>query len=141
MTLLAAPPLAWAGFAYVGVFSMFLGFFAWYRGLALGGIAVVGQTQLLQPFLTLFASQAAVHQLAAVARRARRVVVPLDQQHREPAPRRRQRHRRAADASADDQQILAAHRRLPELKRPSGSKWAMAASIAARPAAPFSTPR
>ena len=54
--MLAAPPLAWAGFAYVGVFSMFLGFFAWYRGLALGGIAVVGQTQLLQPFLTLFAS-------------------------------------------------------------------------------------
>ncbi|MBK7792363.1 MAG: DMT family transporter [Betaproteobacteria bacterium] len=54
--MFAAPPLAWAGFAYVAVFSMFLGFFAWYRGLALGGIAVVGQTQLLQPFLTLFAS-------------------------------------------------------------------------------------
>jgi drug/metabolite transporter (DMT)-like permease len=54
--LLSASPLAWAGFAYVSVFSMFLGFFAWYRGLALGGIAVVGQTQLLQPFLTLFAS-------------------------------------------------------------------------------------
>jgi drug/metabolite transporter (DMT)-like permease len=54
--MLAAPLLAWAGFAYVSVFSMFLGFFAWYRGLALGGIAVVGQTQLLQPFLTLFAS-------------------------------------------------------------------------------------
>jgi drug/metabolite transporter (DMT)-like permease len=51
-----ASPAAWAGFAYVSVFSMFLGFFAWYRGLALGGIAVVGQTQLLQPFLTLFAS-------------------------------------------------------------------------------------
>ena len=52
----SATPGAWAGFAYVSVFSMFLGFFAWYRGLALGGIAVVGQTQLLQPFLTLFAS-------------------------------------------------------------------------------------
>ncbi len=54
----AAPPTAsaWAGFAYVAAISMFLGFFAWYRGLALGGIAVVGQTQLLQPFLTLFAS-------------------------------------------------------------------------------------
>ena len=35
---------------------MFLGFFAWYRGLALGGIAAVGQVQLLQPFLTIFAS-------------------------------------------------------------------------------------
>ncbi len=52
----AATPAAWAGFAYVSVISMFVGFFAWYRGLALGGIAVVGQTQLLQPFLTLFAS-------------------------------------------------------------------------------------
>jgi drug/metabolite transporter (DMT)-like permease len=35
---------------------MFLGFFAWYRGLAAGGIAAVGQIQLLQPFLTIFAS-------------------------------------------------------------------------------------
>jgi drug/metabolite transporter (DMT)-like permease len=32
---------------------MFIGFFAWYRGLALGGVARVGQTQLLQPILTL----------------------------------------------------------------------------------------
>jgi len=45
---------AWLGFAYLGVISMFLGFFAWYRGLALGGIARVGQVQLLQPFFTLF---------------------------------------------------------------------------------------
>ncbi len=51
-----APWPAWAGFAYVAAISMFLGFFAWYRGLALGGIAVVGQTQLLQPFFTIFAS-------------------------------------------------------------------------------------
>jgi drug/metabolite transporter (DMT)-like permease len=54
--MLAASPGAWAGFAYVSVVSMFLGFFAWYRGLALGGIAAVGQVQLLQPFLTIFAS-------------------------------------------------------------------------------------
>jgi drug/metabolite transporter (DMT)-like permease len=54
--LLTAPPAAWAGFAYVSVVSMFLGFFAWYRGLAQGGIAAVGQVQLLQPFLTIFAS-------------------------------------------------------------------------------------
>ena len=46
----------WAGFAYVAVFSQFLGFQAWYRGLAIGGIARVGQLQLLQVFLTLFAS-------------------------------------------------------------------------------------
>ncbi|RXZ45041.1 DMT family transporter [Crenobacter cavernae] len=41
---------SWAGFAYVSVVSMFLGFFVWYRGLALGGIARVSQVQLLQPF-------------------------------------------------------------------------------------------
>jgi drug/metabolite transporter (DMT)-like permease len=50
---IAASPRAWAGFAYVSVFSMFIGFFFWYKGLALGGIARVGQVQLLQPFLTL----------------------------------------------------------------------------------------
>jgi drug/metabolite transporter (DMT)-like permease len=54
--VLAAPVSAWIGFGYVSVVSMFLGFFAWYRGLALGGIATVGQVQLVQPFLTIFAS-------------------------------------------------------------------------------------
>ena len=44
---------AWLGFAYVAAFSMFLGFFAWYAGLALGGVAKAGQTQLLQTPLTL----------------------------------------------------------------------------------------
>ncbi len=44
---------AWAGFAYVSVFSMLVGFVFWYRGLALGGIARVGQLQLLQPFFGL----------------------------------------------------------------------------------------
>ncbi|HRN83040.1 EamA family transporter, partial [Nitrosomonas europaea] len=38
------------------VISQYLGFFPWYHGLALGGIAKVGQTQLLQPFLTIIAS-------------------------------------------------------------------------------------
>jgi drug/metabolite transporter (DMT)-like permease len=38
--------------------SQFLGFFPWYKGLALGGVARVGQLQLLQPFLTLAASWA-----------------------------------------------------------------------------------
>jgi drug/metabolite transporter (DMT)-like permease len=49
----AASPSAWAGFAYVGLFSMWLGFFAWYRELALGGTVRVSQVQLLQPFLAL----------------------------------------------------------------------------------------
>lgn len=44
---------AWIGFGYVSLFSMFIGFFFWYKGLALGGIARVGQVQLLQPFMTL----------------------------------------------------------------------------------------
>jgi drug/metabolite transporter (DMT)-like permease len=47
---------AWLGFLYVSVFSMFLGFFVWYQGLVWGGIAHVGQIQLLQPFLTILAS-------------------------------------------------------------------------------------
>lgn len=41
---------AWVGLAYVSIFSMMVGFIFWYRGLALGGIAGVGQLQLLQPF-------------------------------------------------------------------------------------------
>ncbi len=44
---------AWLGFGYAALFSMWLGFFAWYRGLALGGVLRVSQVQLLQPFLAL----------------------------------------------------------------------------------------
>ncbi|MEX8492554.1 DMT family transporter [Sphaerotilus sp.] len=44
---------AWGGFAYVTVFSMWLGFFAWFRGLALGGMVRVSQVQMVQPFLAL----------------------------------------------------------------------------------------
>ncbi|MCU0814450.1 MAG: DMT family transporter [Burkholderiaceae bacterium] len=49
---------AWAGFVYVSLFSMWLGFFAWYRGLALGGVLRVSQVQLLQPFIALLAAWA-----------------------------------------------------------------------------------
>ena len=49
---LAASPLAWGCVAYVSLVSMYLAFFAWYRGLAQGGVARVGQVQLLQPVLT-----------------------------------------------------------------------------------------
>lgn len=44
---------AWGAFGYVTLFSMWLGFFAWYRGLALGGTVRVSQVQLVQPFLSL----------------------------------------------------------------------------------------
>lgn len=43
----------WAAFGYLAVVSMFLGFFAWYRGLAIGPIARVGQVQLVQPVLSM----------------------------------------------------------------------------------------
>lgn len=46
-------PSAWAGFAYVSLVSMWIGFFAWYRGLALGGTLRVSQVQVLQPFLSM----------------------------------------------------------------------------------------
>lgn len=44
---------AWLSLAYVSLFSMWIGFLFWYRGLAQGGIAAVGQLQLLQPFMGL----------------------------------------------------------------------------------------
>lgn len=50
--LSGAPPSAWAAFAYVCVISQWLGMFAWYKGLAAGGISRIGQLQLLQPFCT-----------------------------------------------------------------------------------------
>jgi drug/metabolite transporter (DMT)-like permease len=44
---------SWWAFAYLAVFSMWIGFFAWYRGLALGGAVRVSQVQLVQPFLSM----------------------------------------------------------------------------------------
>jgi len=48
----AISAMAWTGFAYVSLFSMWIGFFAWYRALALGAVRV-SQIQLVQPFLSL----------------------------------------------------------------------------------------
>jgi drug/metabolite transporter (DMT)-like permease len=48
-----ATTVVWLSFAYVALISMFLGFFAWYAGLAAGGVAKIGQIQLAQPVLTL----------------------------------------------------------------------------------------
>jgi drug/metabolite transporter (DMT)-like permease len=48
----SAGAAAWGCFAYTAAVSMLLGFFAWYRGLALGGVAKVSQVQLAQPLLT-----------------------------------------------------------------------------------------
>lgn len=56
---------AWLGLAYVSVFSMLVGFVFWYRGLALGGIAGVGQLQLLQPFFGLALAGLLLHEPVA----------------------------------------------------------------------------
>jgi drug/metabolite transporter (DMT)-like permease len=53
---------AWLALAYVSVFSMLVGFVFWYRGLALGGIAGVGQLQLLQPFFGLALAGLLLHE-------------------------------------------------------------------------------
>lgn len=49
----SATPIQWASFAYLGIISMFLGFFAWYHGLAIGPMAQVSQIQLVQPVLSI----------------------------------------------------------------------------------------
>ena len=53
---------AWASLAYVSIFSMLVGFIFWYRGLAIGGIAAVGQLQLLQPFFGLLLAALLLHE-------------------------------------------------------------------------------
>jgi drug/metabolite transporter (DMT)-like permease len=53
---------AWWALAYVSLFSMLIGFVFWYRGLAQGGIAGVGQLQLLQPFFGLILAAACLHE-------------------------------------------------------------------------------
>ena len=55
-TYWGADALAWTSFIYLSLFPMFLGFFFWYEGLAVGGIARVSQVQLIQPFCTLVAA-------------------------------------------------------------------------------------
>lgn len=52
----AVSATAWLGLGYVAVFSMWAGFFAWFRGLALGGALRVSQLQLLQPFISIAAA-------------------------------------------------------------------------------------
>ncbi|MCF6689763.1 DMT family transporter [Raoultella terrigena] len=53
---------AWAALGYVSLFSMLIGFIFWYKGLAIGGIAAVGQLQLLQPFFGLALSAILLHE-------------------------------------------------------------------------------
>ena len=57
---------AWAGLIYVSLFSMFIGFVFWYRSLALGGIAAVGQLQLMQPFMDITLAAILLHETANI---------------------------------------------------------------------------
>ena len=57
---------AWGGLAYVSLFSMFLGFVFWYKGLAQGGTATVGQLQLLQPFFGLALAAWLLHEQVSI---------------------------------------------------------------------------
>lgn len=68
---------AWISLAYVSVFSMLVGFVFWYRGLALGGIAGVGQLQLLQPFFGLILAAVFLHEPIALTMIASTMVVVL----------------------------------------------------------------
>lgn len=56
----------WFGMAYISIFSMFIGFIFWYKGLAQGGIATVGQLQLLQPFFGLALAAWLLHEQVSV---------------------------------------------------------------------------
>ncbi|MET3579640.1 drug/metabolite transporter (DMT)-like permease [Mesorhizobium robiniae] len=74
LTLIMMPPslesvgnAAWIGLAYVSLFSMLIGFVFWYRGLAQGGIAAVGQLQLLQPFFGLGLAAMLLHEQVSSA--------------------------------------------------------------------------
>lgn len=73
LTLFSAPPSlsnisapAWLSLSYVALFSMLIGFVFWYRGLAQGGIAAVGQLQLLQPFFGLTLAATLLHEDVSV---------------------------------------------------------------------------
>ena len=63
----SAPPESWFGLAYISLVSMFLGMFAWYRALSVGGTARIGQLQLAQPVLTLAWSAALLGEAVGAA--------------------------------------------------------------------------
>ncbi|AJD39966.1 DMT family transporter [Rhizobium sp. SEMIA 4085] len=74
LSLVVMPPsfpdaasTSWIGLAYVSLFSMLIGFIFWYRGLALGGIAAVGQLQLLQPFFSLALAAVLLHEKVSLS--------------------------------------------------------------------------
>lgn len=84
LTFITMPPsltgigdAAWAGLAYVSLFSMLIGFVFWYRGLAQSGIAAVGQLQLLQPFFGLALAVGLLHEQVTATMLAVTIAVVL----------------------------------------------------------------
>jgi drug/metabolite transporter (DMT)-like permease len=67
----------WLALSYVSLFSMMIGFIFWYRGLALGGIASVGQLQLLQPFLGFVLAAGLLHETVSLPMLATALLVVL----------------------------------------------------------------
>ncbi len=63
----AVPLSSWAAFAYIILVSQWLGMFAWLKGLSTGGIARIGQIQLLQPFCTFAFAAAFLHETVTLA--------------------------------------------------------------------------
>lgn len=63
----AATPTEWLAFAYLAAVSMFLGFFAWYRGLAIGPMAQVSQVQLVQPVMSILWAGLILHEQIGLA--------------------------------------------------------------------------
>ncbi|GAA2723312.1 DMT family transporter [Cellulomonas aerilata] len=58
----AGTGVQWLAFAYLSLFSMYLGFFAWYRGLAIGPMTQVSQVQLVQPVLSIVWAAVILHE-------------------------------------------------------------------------------
>lgn len=75
--LAAVSSSGWLALAYVSLFSMMIGFIFWYRGLALGGIASVGQLQLLQPFLGFVLAAGLLHEKVSLLMLATALLVVL----------------------------------------------------------------
>jgi len=65
--LVDAPASAWFAFAYAAFVSQLLGFFVWYKALALGGVAKTGQIQLLMPFFSLLGAYLLLDESLSVA--------------------------------------------------------------------------
>ena len=143
-TGLHAGPTAWLGFAYVSVVSMFLGFFAWYAGLARGGVARVGQVQLAQPVLTLVWSALAARRVRSARSRVAHGARRARLRGGDPARPLSRRIRRHGDLDRGRRQALRRRPSTPSAARRSASTRSPSArptrcTSTSRPRAPRAT--